>query len=305
MRSYTGSRNFFGDLTQNSNSTNLTLGDKFINASIKQILNLRRWDFLEKTATDSTVASQQFYDLPFDYGRLIDVTVTIGSTQYTPREVTNRRFWDRINTSSSVTSDIPEWYYIFNKQLGFYPTPSSATADAISYAYHRQRKDLSLADYTTSTILTATDGSTAIVGNSSTAWTAKMAGLWLRITDSLTANTGDGRWYEIASITDATNLVLDKAYGGISIAAGTAAYTIGQVSLIPEDYQDLPVYKAAEIYFTSIKPEANQAQLYKILFEEGLDSMTKEHGSKTTDMVTDMGVLEDRHIINPNLTIEL
>ena len=304
MQTFTSSRNFYGDLTQNGTSTNLTLGDKLINLTTRQILNRRRWPFLEKTTTDSTVDSQQFYDLPYDYGRLIDVTVTLSSTKYTPREVTSRQEWDRLNASTSVESDIPEFYFIFNKQIGFYPTPSSSNTDAITYVYQRQSKNLSLADYTTGTITTATNGSTAVVGTS-TVWTAKMAGLWLRITDSLTANTGDGRWYEIASVTDATNLVLDKTYGGISIAAGTAAYTIGQVSLIPEDYQELPVYKAAEVYFTSIKPEPTQAQLYKVLYEEGLQNMVQEHGSKSTSPVIDMGILDDRHITNPNLTIAL
>lgn len=302
METYTSSRNLFGDLTSNSSSTNLTLGDKLINISIRGILNERKWYFLEQASTSTTVASQQFYNLPNDYASLINVTVTISNTIYTPREINSRKEWDRLNQSTSVESDIPEWFFIFNNQVGFYPTPSSA-GNTITFNHTKRIVDLTITDYTTGTIVTATNGSTSIVG-ASTVWTAGMADKFFKITATDAAKGGDERWYSVASIDSGTTLTLDRKYLGTSIATGGASYILGQVSVIPEEFQQLPIFRAAEIYFTSIKPQANQAQLYKGLYLEGLARMQAQFGSKSTDPTTDMGI-DEPQIINPNLTIEL
>lgn len=296
---YTSSRNIFGDLTNNSVAANLTLGDKLINIAIRQILNKRKWPFLEKSDTDDTVASQQFYNLKADYGSLISVTITVGSVVHHPKEITTRRQWDALNETSS-TSDTPKWYYIFNDQVGFYPKPSSADNTITEY-FLRRGVNLSIADFTTGTIVTATNGSTAIVGGS-TSWTAGMAGKWIKITPTAAAKGGDGIWYEIASITDGTNLVLEKEYIGTSIATGSAAYIIGDVSLIPEDFQYLPIYKAIEVYYSSVKPEVAQASLYRELYNDGLADLVAQFSSKSDDVVVSEGAGE---AVNPNLQISL
>lgn len=302
METYTSSRNLYGDLTNNSTATNLTLGDKLVNIALRQILNIRQWFFKEKSDTITTVASQQFYDLLADYGSLINVTVTISSTTYTPLEVTTRQEWDRLNQSSSVTSDIPEFFYIFNNQVGFYPKPSSAS-NTITINFNRKIVDLSIADYTTGTIVTATNGSANIVG-SGTSWTAGMAGKWLKIAPTDAALGGDGRWYEVESIDSATTLKLTRNYEGVSIVAGAGTYILGDVSILPEEFQQLPVFRATEIYFTSTKPQTVQAQLYKGLYQEGLASLQAQFSGKSTDPVVDIGINKPE-IINPNLTIEL
>lgn len=302
METYTTSRNLYGDLTNNSTSTNLNLGDKLINLSIRQILNERKWYFLEQTSTSTTTGSTQFYDLPNDYASLIDVTITISSSTYTPREITSRRRWDLLNRTTNVKSDIPEWFFIFNNQVGFYPIPSSSS-NTITFNHTKRIVDLNLADYTTGTIATATNDSASITGGS-TSWTTGQDALHFRITATAAAKGGDHRWYSIKSIDSTTTLTLDRKYLGNSIATATAAYTIGQVSLIPEEFQQLPIFRAAEIYFTSVKPQAQQAQLYKGLYAEGLGRLQNQFGEKSTDPVVDMGIGEPRPI-NPNLRIEL
>jgi len=303
MLTFTGRRNLVGDLTNNSSSANLTLMDTLMNEFDRELITSANFDFLEKTATDSTVAAQQFYDLPQDLGKLINVTVKIGDFLYTPLEVSSRTFWDRLNESTTVQSDIPEWYFVFNGQIGFYPTPSSTTANAITYIYKRRQVDLAVADFSTGTITTATNGSTAIVG-SGTSWTTGMAGRWFRITAGSAANLGDGQWYEIASITDGTNLVLVKEYQGTSISAGTAAYILGEVSIIPEEFQILSPYRAIEHYYNSVSPNSDRAALYKNLYEEGKARMLAERGSKSTNPAIDS---DSRAFdpINPNLHIRL
>lgn len=301
MLSYTERRNLFGDLSRNDSSENLTLGDTLMNQFDKQIVNDKRWNFRDETATDVTVADQSEYQLPNDIGQLINVTIQNGTTIYSPILISSKQQWDLINQTTTWTADYPQYYYL-NKQNGtvdFYPTPSTADLP-ITFNYYKKYKDLTIADYTTGTITTATNGSKAIVG-SGTSWTAKMAGRYIRITDSNTADTGDGFWYEVASVTDATNLTLVKDYQGISISTGSASYELAQVSLIPEQHQMIPVYKALIIYFTSIQPEANQATLYQNLFDDAFRTLIKDQMTKSSDPV--ISEFDNLVMENPNYNV--
>lgn len=280
MLTYTTGRNLAGKLTGDSSSANLTILDTLINESIREIITMKPWNYRETSTTISTVASQQFYNLPSDCIRVNNVTITIGTTKYTPREVKTREDWDRINQTTNYLSNIPVNYFVFGGQVGFWPTPVSATANAITLSYLRGHKDLNVADYTTGTITTATNGSTGITG-SGTSWTSQMAGRFIRITLADTANTGDGTWYKIASVTSTTVLVLSAVYTGNSISAGSASYVIGQVSIIPEEFQMVPIHRACEIYFSAIQPEQLRAGIFKNLYAEGIKRMNIELGANS------------------------
>lgn len=294
MKTYTTLRSLFGSITNNNSTANLTLGDTLINDQTRRILFAHDWFFMQKTATATTVASQQFYNLPYDYGQLTDVSVTISSFRYTPREAPSREFWDRLNVNTNITATVPEYYFIFAGQLGFYPTPS-ASSNTITYSYKPSVIDLSAADYTTGTLSVTT--ATAAVTGSGTSWRRNMVGSWLQITPNITSDTtsGDGVWYQVSAVGTTTALTLSRAYNGGTVAAGS--YTLGQVSLLPESYQDLPVYGAGEIYFSSIQPEPTQAALYKRRYDEGFARLKAEYGSRTSDVViTDGDIL----MHNPN-----
>lgn len=284
MKSYTELRNLYGSLTNNSSTENLSLGDELIIDNIRIITAKRPWSFLEKTKTASTVASQQAYNLPFDYRKLIDVTVTIGSYKYTPKEAPSREYWDYINASTSVTSDTPLYYFIFNGQLNFWPTPASSTSNAITYSYIRGFKNLSIADYTTGTI-DAVSG-TAVTG-SGTTWASPMIGRYLRITPTNVAtSSGDGIWYEISAVGSGTSITLTNSYNGTTLTTGAgAAYTIGEMPILPEEYQVLPVYRACEFYFSTKTEDLNRAQYFKRLYDEGYAGMINFYGRKTSNVV--------------------
>jgi hypothetical protein len=277
MLTYTTGRNLLGKLSGDSSSANLTVLDSLHNEFIREVITIKPWPFRQKTVTRST-ETDNIHDLPADCGKVVNITVTIGSTKYSPRRVKTREDWDKLTQSTNTTSNTPEAYFVFGKTYSFYPAPSSATTDAVTIVYVREHKDLSIADYTTGGVLTATNGSTSIVGTGTT-WTSAMAGRYLRITDSDTANKGDGVWYEIASVTSATALALVAPYAGTSISSGNAAYAIGQTSIIPEDFQMLPIHRTLEHYFTFMQPEKERAQLAKGLYAEGLKRMQAELGS--------------------------
>ena len=294
MLTFTQRRNLAGKLANDSSSATLSVLDTLMNAFEKKIS--KKFNFLETSLYASTVASQQFYELPNNFGKLKNITVTIGTTKYQPQLITSRDQWDNLNSTTSITDDVPQYCYIFDGRIGFYPIPSSATTNAIYIHYHKKFKDLSVADYTTGTITSVAVGGTAVVG-SSTVWTAKMAGMAIQITDSSTANTGDGVWYEIESVESATTLTLRYPYQGIAIEAGTAAYTIGQISYLPEDIQILPVFKALVTYFASMKPDVNKLATYTALSREMETAMMENYGSNSLSPVCSE---DDTEIENPN-----
>lgn len=79
--------------------------------------------------------------------------------------------------------------------------------------------------YSTGTITSIANGATAVVG-SGTTWVASMVGQSIKI-----YGNGDGVWYKIATVTDATHLVLASNYKGTTIAAATEPYIIGYTIL--------------------------------------------------------------------------
>jgi hypothetical protein len=208
--------------------------------------------------------------------------------------------WDRLN-QSTFTSDIPEYYFVFDGQIGLWPTPASSS-NVLTIIVTLQHKKLSIADYTTGNILTATAGSPSIVGTA-TSWALSMAGRYLEITESDTANKGDGEIYEISSAPSTTTITLVKNYNGTSIATGAAAYTIGQCSIIPEAYRDVPILGAIVLYYKTIKPETDLASAFKDEYLDRYNEMIVDYGQKSTSPVLDDGGIDD--LINPNLTLTL
>lgn len=304
MLTYTGSRTHFGDLINDTTSTTLTIGDRLINHQIQRLLGKRNWPFLEKAVTITTVAGQQFYDLPITCKRVRSVYLTVSSTRYVPIECPSREMWDRLN-QSSYTSDIPEYFFQFDGQVGLWPTPASSSNVGTITCLRRQ-KDLTIADWTTGTISAATVNSDSITGTT-TGWLTSMIGSYFKITEGLsgvyTDSKGDGRWYEIEAVPAGTTITLTKPYAGASISSAAAAYTIGQASIIPEEYQDVPVIAAAYMYYKVIKPELDIAKEFKAEYDDRFAEFLSDYGQKTTSPVLDEE--DDLDFINPNLTIRL
>ena len=304
MLTYTSTRNLFGKLVNDASSATLLLADTLVNTAYREILASQPWAFLEATKSYSTVASQQAYLLPYNCSKVINVTATIGTISYTPREITSRDAWDRLNINTAIRSNIPVFWYQYAGQVYLWPTPS-ASANTLTINYKKQIRDLSKADFTTGMIVTATNGGTSIVGQAPASWTDNMAGDWLNITNTNDAKTGDGLWYEISSIDSATTLTLVKPYGGTSIATGSASYIIGDLSILPEEYQILPIYRAAQIFFLSVQPEVSRmpkSKQYEELYTSQLAQMKITYGSKSTSPVL---CDDDIRVFDPNSLIWL
>lgn len=135
------------------------------------------------------------------------------------------------------------------------------------------------------------------ITGSGTSFTQNMIGRWLNVPETTSdATSGDNNWYEIQSVTDATHLVLFNDYQGTTIAG--SSYLVGEVPILPEDYQDLALYRALWIYYTSIVPDANQAKGYQNLYESGKEVLDFEFGAKSTNPVL---TPNNAPVFNPNL----
>lgn len=269
MLTFTGLRNLYGKITHDKSTENLATFDTLSNEIIRGIVSSGDYSWREKEKIITTVADQQGYELFNDLDKLSNVYHLVDSQKHVPLgEITSKEQWNALNTTS-VSSDIPEWHYVFGGKIKFYPTPASSS-NSIYVSYLRKHIELSNADYTTGTIASIANGDTTVTGDS-TVWTSVMVGRYIQLTDK--------QWYEIDSVTDNTHLELVKDYMGTSVAAASDTYTIGECSMLPEESQILPVYEAAEIYFTSINPDVNKATLYKKLKVGKYVKLKKEKSS--------------------------
>lgn len=303
MLSYTGLRNLYTTVTENTTSGNLTNGDLYINQSIRTICNLRggKLRFLEATKDMTTVADQEGYQIPNQFRKLIDLYIYSGSgastdSIYSPEMVFDPVKWKRIKQFRYGTSDVPRFTYVENQKYYIQPIPAT-TGNKITLRGRKNVRDLSIADYTTGTITSIANGGTAVVG-SGTTWTADMVGRYIRITETSAANGGDGFWYEIGSYTSATSIGLLKPYEGTTIAAGTAAYAIGQMSPIPEAYEMAIIYRSAAIYWAIKDP--NRATQYWKLYDGGNEQgLINTYGGIIGQMLENEGETEEGSYIPP------
>lgn len=298
MISYTTYRNRFGTLTKNSSASNLLLADDLINQSLRYLTG--KFYFNERSYTTPTVSQQQFYNLPPQVKRLIDVTVTIGSVVWLTKPCPNREYWDSLNVITFY-QDFPSFHFVYNgNQVGIFPIPASA-GNLITMNYQIRTTDLSQADVT-QTIASST---MAITTNTSTLTASAptflpwMVNQWIQIPPSSSSSTcGDNKWYQIASITSTTVALLENPYTGSTVSG--ANFTIGEMPILAEDYQDLALYRALWIYFTSIVPDRSRSELYQDLYNKGYEMLEIEYGQKVTSPVlTDTSA----PIYNPNLFV--
>lgn len=294
MRTYSSYQTDIPRIINNSLADNLSWGNEMINDSTRYLVSKYYFNERSYTVPNGTVASTQFYNLPPQVKKLINVTVLVGGTLRQPKECPSREYWDYLNTVT-FNQDYPSFFFVYNGQVGLFPTPSSS-GNVMTMNYKTRITDLSMVDVTgTCTITTNTTTVTAAAGTPFLNW---MANQWIRVAPSSTNSAnGDGQWYQIASVTNSTTLVLKNVYSGATVTAG--AFTIGEVSLLPEDYQDLPLYRMGVIYYTTRFPDPTRAAQYEKLYNDGIAALDEEYGSKTQSiLLPDIG---DQNGTNFNL----
>lgn len=263
------------DLTSDTSSASLTFFKRMMNIGYKFILAELGRAVTEKTKTASTVAAQQYYQMPPDFLWFKDLTITVGSTTYPVPEIVNQEEWDYLNQTSQ-SSSIPTYcfvrpsYGVGGAEIGIYPIPSAV--NTINLVFEAGDKDLAQSAYTTGTV-TVTNGDDDVTG-SGTTWIAAMVGRYFQIT----SEAGDGLWYKVATRTGNTAITLENYYDGSS--GSSLNYKIAEAFNLPEEMQILPVNYALSFYYDMKKDDRKQADHWA-LFNRGLISGKRRYGTKS------------------------
>ena len=236
-------------------------------------------------ATLSTVGVQG-YPIPPSVSKIKNDTITIGQLVYTPAPIQSIQEWTMLN-ALPYTSDIPNYFYIYNNQVNFWPIPSS-TGNIITFNYKSRVPDLSFADYSTGTLSGIAVGSTSITGvgtnwNSSGNYPLNTDMSIFNLALKITPPSGDGIWYPIQSFQSNTALTLFQPIQNAPSSTATS-YTIGQLPLLQEDFHDTIVYGALTTYFTSIVKDADKYKMYEGLYQSRLNLMEEYNGSKNVNV---------------------
>lgn len=244
-------------------------------------------------SSSASIGGVQFYPFPPNYSKLKDITITVGVLKWTLTEIRTREEWDNLNVFPYYAS-IPSKYFVYpggdkGGQIGIWPIPST-TGNVITYNYKFRVPDLSIEDYTTPGTVAVANGSTAVVGTSTT-WQVttnpQLESRWIQIAPNATAaNSGDNLWYQIASINSATSLTLYQPYQGTSVTASpaTTGYIIGQMPLVAEDFQDMILWKSLQYYYSSIVDNAKKFAEYLGIYNTKLELLAEYSGSNSINV---------------------
>lgn len=246
-----------------------------INQGLRLFKNAARRYWTRKQITANLVSGQQDYQLPADFVRTTEVTITSNGIVYPLVEVPSEHIWNELNVIPAVTIYIPTKFFIkgFNV-ISVWPAPSTANVGTLSVSYEPRLPDYSLADVKGTAGVN--DGST-LVTDSATSFTPSMVNMWFSVLDG----TG-GNWYQIAEVPTSSTLNLANFYQDQTNAA--ASYIIGACPDIPEDYHMALVYYAAYQFFLKRK-DTGQAEAYLGMFQNLLDEYTETYANKSTGIV--------------------
>lgn len=208
-----------------------------------------------------------------------------------------------IAASSYGGTAFPSSGTITDSTSGATATISSATAtsgDTITYNYKIRVPDLTFADYTAGSV-TMTSGSPLVTGSGSSWLTNYITSAGSTVNLNLylqpAAPAGDNNWYQVSSIASATSLTLANTYPTTQTTQSTVSYTIGQMPLLLEDFQDLMVYWALIRYFATIQKDMDKATQFEGLYKEGEERLAEYSGTKSVNINLGRRV----NLMNPNL----
>lgn len=311
-----GGQNITFTASLSAGATSATLTAAWTKTSCKQFVNFSSgdqrmcvftngstsisWDVgLSTTATTSaSTVGVRDYPIPANVSKVKNDTVTIGQLVFQPFPTQSRQEWDMINTLP-YSSDIPNYFFIWNGTLGIWPIPSTNN-NPLTFNYKSRVPDLSFQDYTTGNITTMTSGGYSVTGTGTT-WSSQFPlnvdvsyfNLMLRVDPPY----GDGLWYPISSFQSDTSLTLALPVVNAPNITSGSTYTIGQVPILQEDFHDMLIYGPLMTIYNSIIKDPERYGMYKDMYDRRLALLEDYAGTKsvTVDLEADVPML------NPNL----
>lgn len=222
---------------------------------------------ISATNTDYTLF-QDRYALASDYDRLIlDPNKSVyywlaGNPVYL-----QWRDPDTFETQQTYQEGFPTYYTIkwISGDPYIFIDPPDDSARTINYVYMPLLTRMS--EYTTGTITTLANAGTAVTG-SSTDFDGYVSDTstydyYFRLDRDGTGSASV--WYKVASASSNTALVLSDVYTGTAVSAGTLAYTISKISLLPAGL-DLAIVYGAAIVSAVDQGNSKQATDWGVLY---------------------------------------
>lgn len=244
---------------------------------------LARYYTRKQQFTDIKVG-QSIYQTPIDCLRITGLTSLVGGTTQTSYswpldEVSSEHRWREI-VSYRTSNNWPSWYMsLGNDKFQVWPIPSQDVTNGFRLYYQPQDFDLSVEDVTstsTSATVTVTNGDTLVTATSGI-FNQNMRGLFFQVT-----GVTDLTFYEIVDVPTNSTLTLKSAFVGYTGAS--QVWRIGQISIIPQEYVDAPMYYALGNYFSS-KGNEPRATYYRNLFEKLQEDCDSDYASSQTGSV--------------------
>jgi hypothetical protein len=185
-----------------------------------------------------------------------------------------------------------------NDKFQVWPIPSQDVTNGFRLYYQPQDFDLSVDDVTstsTSATVTVTNGNTLVTATTGI-FNQNMRGLWFQIT-----GVTDLTFYEIVDVPTPSTLILKSAFVGYTGSGQN--WRVGQISIIPQEYVDAPMYYALGNYFSS-KGNEPRATYYRGLFEKLQEDCDQDYASSQTGSVfTDDSRIGNVWMYPPNPSI--
>jgi len=291
MLTFTDQINLCKEISNLSDATSVINFKRDVNAGTARFLSKLSRPVDRQSRFTGSVANQQYYQYPEDAIRPSQVIYLTGTNIWIPLiEVGDERTWRRMNQYPQTSSQPTHFFVRGGDEVGIYPIPSNTTADGIEMVFEPRHVLLTADDYTTGT-LAITSGQNTITGTGTTFTSTMANGSYvLQVTDGT-----DGRYYKVSAYSSSTSLTIENYYQGITTVSAT--YRIGQVSNIPEEYQEAPVDYAMYRHHLG-KGELEKANEFKSLWEGSLEDCESTYGMSTSNQI----VLDSRMLgaMTPN-----
>lgn len=238
--------------------------------------------YSRKQQFTDVVSGQSIYQTPVDSIRIIGMTVktATGNNSYSPpiKEIRSEYEWRLIKTVPNYASSWQTYYYVLgNDEIEVWPVPSGDITNGIRYYYQPQDHDLSVEDTISSSLsptqtCSMVNGGVTVTSTGST-FTPQMVGLWFQVT-----GVTDLTWYEIVGVPTSSTLTLKSAFVGTS--GSGFSFRIGQLSILPQEYADVPVHYALSLFFSG-KGNEQRATLHKGMFDTAITDAISAYSSST------------------------
>lgn len=284
MLSWTQQQAKFVRLSRDNTSGTLVQGKEDMNTAYHMFNAKFGRYFSRKQQFTNLNIGQGIYQNPIDCIKIIGMVVRISDTYQIPiKEIRDEYEWRQI-TAYPYSSNWPAYYFsIGNDEFELWPTPSQFVANGIRYYYQPQSFDLSVEDITstsTSTTISITNGDVTVTSSGSD-FTPQMQGLWFQVN-----GVTDLTWYEIVGVPDSSHLTLKSAFVGIT---GTGlGFTVGQLSILPEEYQDVPIHYALNLFFSG-KGNESRATQHFTMFNNGINDAIESYSASTQGNIVSEG----------------